>query len=90
MMCTFKIRSVRSESLYKYSGQKESLFLFKKEPIFKILIEEQNSKFGKLTGEHGFLYIIEHLIKNGFKVEGLSIANSKEIKSLNRLSDLEL
>ena len=26
-MCTFKIRSVRSESLYKYSGQKESLFL---------------------------------------------------------------
>ena len=86
-----KVIETREEELEPMPGERDiGLFLFKKEPIFKILKEEQNSKFGKLTGEHGFLYIIEHLIKNGFKVEGLSIANSKEIKSLNRLSDLEL
>ena len=86
-----KVIETREEELEPMPGERDiGLFLFKKEPIFKILKEDQYSKFGKLTGEHGFLYIIEHLIKNGFKVEGLSIANSKEIKSLNRLSDLGL
>jgi len=86
-----KIIETREEGLSPLPGERDiGLFLFKKEPIFKILKEDLNHKFGKSTGEHGFLYIIEYLTKNGFKVEGLPIANNNELRSLNKISDLEI
>ncbi len=84
-----KVVETREEGLLPSAGERDiGLFLFKKEPIFKILKEDLNSKFGKLTGEHSFLYIVEHLTKNGLKVEGLPIADENELKSLNRIEDL--
>ena len=84
-----KAIETREEELEPMPGERDiGLFLFKKEPIFKILKEDLNYKFGKATGEHGFLYIIEYLTEKGFKVEGLPIANDDELKSLNKISDL--
>ena len=84
-----KIIETREEGLSPLPGERDiGLFLFKKEPIFKILKEDLNYKFGKSTGEHGFLYVIEYLTQKGLKVEGLPIANDDELKSLNKISDL--
>jgi bifunctional UDP-N-acetylglucosamine pyrophosphorylase/glucosamine-1-phosphate N-acetyltransferase len=44
---------------------------------------------GAATGEHGFLYVVEHLIQRGFKVEALPIATERDLVSLNRPSDLD-
>ena len=66
------------------------LFLFNKKIIFKYLKYDYYNKFNKLTQEHGFLYLIEHLVKMGFKVQSLPIASSREIISLNTISDLNL
>tara|TARA_A100001011_G_C14203371_1_gene796688 strand:- start:244 stop:963 length:720 start_codon:yes stop_codon:yes gene_type:complete len=84
-----KIIETREEGLSPFPGERDiGLFLFKKEPIFKILKEDLNYKFGKSTGEHGFLYIVEYLTQKGLKVEGLPIAHDNELKSLNKISDL--
>jgi hypothetical protein len=45
-------------------------------------------KFSKKTKEHGFLYIIEHLVTQGFNVEALPIATKLDSISLNRMEDL--
>jgi bifunctional UDP-N-acetylglucosamine pyrophosphorylase/glucosamine-1-phosphate N-acetyltransferase len=71
------------------AGERDiGLFIFRKAPIFQLLTDDLPGKFGKTTGEHGFLYLIEHLVKLGFRVEGLPIATEKDLISLNRLSDL--
>ena len=66
------------------------LFLFKKKNVFNLLQKELSGKYGKATSEHGFLYIIKHISKRGFKVESLPIAEEKEIRSLNHISDLKI
>jgi len=40
------------------------------------------------TGEHGFIYVIGHLARNGCKVAALPIAKEVETVSLNNLRDL--
>ena len=65
------------------------VFLFKKEPVFKLLNEDLPNKFNKRNQEHGFLYVIQHLAKKGYKVEALKIAKEIETVSLNSLDDLE-
>tara|TARA_B100000941_G_scaffold264779_1_gene218973 strand:+ start:1080 stop:1811 length:732 start_codon:yes stop_codon:yes gene_type:complete len=65
------------------------LFVFKKDIIFKELQRDSKFKFGNISGEHGFLYIIRELIFKGYKVEGLPIAAEKDLISLNYLKDVE-
>ena len=84
------IKETREEGTSPINGERDiGLFIFKKRTIFEILEEELPRKYGSKTNEHGFLYIIEHLSKRGYKIEGLPIANEKELRSLNYISDLE-
>ena len=63
------------------------LFIFRRSLTLQALREELPNKWGKSTGEHGFLYIIEHLVSNGLQVEALPIAQEIELVSLNNLED---
>ena len=65
------------------------LFIFRKEPIFCLLQQDLPGRIGMTTGEHGFLYLIEHLVAQGFRVEGLPIATELDLVSLNSMSDIE-
>jgi bifunctional UDP-N-acetylglucosamine pyrophosphorylase/glucosamine-1-phosphate N-acetyltransferase len=63
------------------------LFLFKIAPVFNMLVEELPEKYGGKSGEHGFLYIVQHLVQRGYKVEALPIAQQVEVLSLNTVAD---
>jgi bifunctional UDP-N-acetylglucosamine pyrophosphorylase/glucosamine-1-phosphate N-acetyltransferase len=65
------------------------LFVFRKQPVFDLLQQDLPGKYGKATGEHGFLYVIEHLVGRGFRVEGLPIATELDLVSLNALADIK-
>lgn len=64
------------------------LFVFRKDVVFPLLREELPRKHGTKTGEHGFLYIIEHLVSRGFCVEALPVASELDVISLNSLDDV--
>ncbi len=71
-------------------GEREiGLFIFRKEVVLAILEEELPGKWGKATGEHGFLYVIGHLALRGLSVEALPVATKLDLVSLNSLKDLE-
>ena len=81
----------REENLPIESGERDiGLFIFKKKEVLDLLRIDLAKKYSSKTNEHGFLYLISHLVKNGYKVEGLKIANKKELLSLNKISDLNL
>lgn len=65
------------------------LFVFRKQPVFNLLRAELPGKWGKTTGEHGFLYVIKHLVAFGYRVEGLPIATEMDLVSLNTMKDIE-
>lgn len=66
------------------------LFLFRAAPVLAILEARPTGAIGTVTGEHGFLYVVRHLVEQGFRVEGLPIATELDLVSLNRLSDLSV
>ena len=71
-------------------GEREiGFFIFKNKVILDTLNENLDGKISELTKEHGFLYLIKHLFKKGFKVQGLPIATSDDIISINSKIDLE-
>lgn len=65
------------------------LFVFQIDPVMKLLAEELPDKFGTTTGEHGFLYVIRHLVDRGFCVKGLPIAKPEDLISFNTIGDIE-
>lgn len=76
-------------SVKPQAGERDiGLFIFRKAAVFKILSEELPGKWGKSTGEHGFLYIISHLAMRGLNVSGLPLAKEKDLISLNSLKDV--
>ena len=64
------------------------MFIFRKQPVFDALQEDLPGKFGKTTAEHGFLYVIEHLVRRGHRVEGLPVATEQDLVSLNSMRDI--
>jgi bifunctional UDP-N-acetylglucosamine pyrophosphorylase/glucosamine-1-phosphate N-acetyltransferase len=64
------------------------VFIFRKDLMFDTLRQELPGKRGRGTGEHGFLYTIGHLARNGHKVAALPIAKEIEAVSLNSPGDL--
>lgn len=64
------------------------LFMFRPQPVFTILQSDCPERYGRSTGEHGFLYVIEYLAASGFLVDALPIATDDDLVSLNALSDL--
>lgn len=65
------------------------LFVFRREKMLAKLSEELPGKYGKATGEHGFLYAIGHLAAAGGKVEAVPVASELDLVSLNSLGDLK-
>lgn len=65
------------------------VFLFKRKKVLDLLEKDLSGKFGAVTGEHGFLYIIKHLVNLGSRVEALVIKNQLESVSFNSKADLK-
>ena len=63
--------------------------MFKKNIVFNALLSNSKNKFGNVTGEHGFLYIIEEILKLGGKVNAYKIAKKQELLSFNTADDLK-
>ena len=73
------------------TGERDiGLFVFQWQPVLAALQEGAPGKFGKATGEHGFLYVVGHLVRKGFRVEALPVAREQDLVSLNSLSDLDV
>jgi bifunctional UDP-N-acetylglucosamine pyrophosphorylase/glucosamine-1-phosphate N-acetyltransferase len=71
-------------------GERDTgLFVFRKEPVFGLLKQDLPGKYGKATGDHGFLYVVEHLVAKGCRVQGLPVATELDLVSLNSIKDLE-
>jgi len=72
------------------SGEREiGLFIFRAPTVMRSLRANLSGKFGRSTGEHGFLYIIAHLVSAGLQVEAIPIATDLDIVSLNSMNDID-
>jgi len=79
----------REEGSSPKPGERDiGLFIFDKQSVFNLLRGDLPKKYGRKTGEHGFLYIIQHMVDRGYDIEALPIASSLDIVSLNYLEDL--
>lgn len=79
----------REAGLTPEAGERDiGLFLFRPDPVFDVLGQRLDGGRGGDTGEHGFLYVVRHLVERGFRVEALPVATEQELISLNRLEDL--
>ena len=65
------------------------LFVFKRDVVLEQLQIKSDMRLGKVSGEHGFLYVIKELISRGAKVEALPIATKEDLISLNYIKDVK-
>ena len=80
----------REAGLAVEPGERDiGLFMFRAAPMFDLLAQQLDGAIGARTGEHGFLYLVRHLVAAGHRVEALPIATEDDLVSLNRLSDLD-
>jgi len=71
------------------AGERDiGLFIFRKDQLFAVLGDDLAGKYGQNIREHGFLYVIEHLVSRGLRVEALALATEQDLISLNYLEDL--
>ena len=84
------LRETRESGISEPSpGERDvGLFVFRKQAAFDALRDDVPERFGRATGEHGFLYVVGHMIRKGFRVEGLPMATELDLVSLNALEDL--
>jgi bifunctional UDP-N-acetylglucosamine pyrophosphorylase / glucosamine-1-phosphate N-acetyltransferase len=72
------------------AGERDiGLFAFRKDVVFDILRQELPEKWGRATGEHGFLYVVKYLADTGGKVIALTVASEQEVVSLNSMLDVQ-
>ena len=80
----------REAGLAVEPGERDiGLFIFRARPLLDLLAQRLDGAIGRRTGEHGFLYLVRHLVAAGHRVEALPIATEDDLVSLNRLSDLD-
>lgn len=85
-----KVIETRENKSRMTSGERDiGLFIFRKKLVIDQLKIPAELKYSKASGEHGFLYIIEELVKKGLKVEAFDIATKLDLISLNKISDLD-
>jgi bifunctional N-acetylglucosamine-1-phosphate-uridyltransferase/glucosamine-1-phosphate-acetyltransferase GlmU-like protein len=65
------------------------IFLFKKKLLLDLLNQELPNKFGQVSNEHGFLYIIKYLASNGYRVQSLPVNDPMAEISFNSHEDIE-
>ncbi|HEX4848723.1 MAG TPA: NTP transferase domain-containing protein [Novosphingobium sp.] len=84
------LTETREAGLEPAPGERDiGLFVFRREPMFAVLRQDLPGKFGKGTGEHGFLYAIAPLAASGHRVEAVPVATELDLVSLNSLGDLK-
>lgn len=86
-----RVIETREEGIgHPQAGERDiGLFVFRKTLVLDILREELEGKWGKATGEHGFLYVIGHLAARGYKVVALPVATELDLVSLNSIKDID-
>lgn len=78
-----------SGTMQSQAGERDiGLFVFRKSIVMEVLQEEIPEKWGRSTGEHGFLYVIGQLVSRGLKVDALPIATELDLVSLNSVEDV--
>ena len=83
------ILETREENIPIKKGERDiGVFIFRKDQVFNLLKLELPKKYSLKSNEHGFLYVVNHLAKKGFKIEGIKIGKKEELISLNKISDL--
>ena len=82
-------REIKNKKASNFGEREIGFFIFKKNVVINLLSKNLLGKINKITGEHGFLYIIEHLILKKYKVKALKIAKLKDTISINTAEDLE-
>jgi bifunctional UDP-N-acetylglucosamine pyrophosphorylase/glucosamine-1-phosphate N-acetyltransferase len=84
------IESREEGSGLQQAGEREiGLFIFRTSLVVQMLKQDLLGKFSKNTGEHGFLYVIGHLVKAGHRVVALPIATDLDLLSLNSMKDID-
>lgn len=79
----------REDSSKPAEGERDmGLFIFKKNIVIPMLEESLDGKISNTTKEHGFLYIISHLVSRNFSVNALPIATELDLISFNSLKDI--
>lgn len=72
------------------TGERDiGLFIFRKDVVLPLLREDLPGRYGRTTGEHGFLYVVEQLIQRHARVEALPVADATDLVSLNSMRDIE-
>jgi bifunctional UDP-N-acetylglucosamine pyrophosphorylase/glucosamine-1-phosphate N-acetyltransferase len=75
---------------HSQAGERDiGLFVFRKTLVLDMLSKELKGKWGNSTGEHGFLYVIGHLVARGYKVVALPVATELDLVSLNSMKDID-
>ena len=64
------------------------LFLFKKDLILKLLKQDLPNRINIHDGEHGFLYIIEHLARCTNRIGSIQVLDKREAVSFNSMQDI--
>jgi bifunctional N-acetylglucosamine-1-phosphate-uridyltransferase/glucosamine-1-phosphate-acetyltransferase GlmU-like protein len=84
------VRETREQDVSECQpGERDiGLFVFRKHPVFSMLRADLPGRVGSTTGEHGFLYVVQYLVQQGFRVVAMPIATEPDLLSLNSLSDL--
>lgn len=84
------IAETREAGIDPAAGERDiGLFMFRREQVLDVLAQDLAGKFGKETGEHGFLYAIGHLAASGYLVNAVPVATKLDLVSLNRMGDLQ-
>jgi bifunctional UDP-N-acetylglucosamine pyrophosphorylase/glucosamine-1-phosphate N-acetyltransferase len=72
------------------AGERDiGLFVFKKDVILKSLKQEHPQKYGKTTAEHGFLYLVNLLVSQGYRVGAYPCASPLDLVSFNQKDDIK-
>lgn len=73
-----------------YGERDIGLFVFKKKPVFELLRKGKDGNYINGLREHGFLSVVEDLVKEHYKVEAFPIALPSDLLSFNSPEDLLL
>jgi len=89
IISVIETREIKDKSNKIKAGERDiGIFLFKKDLILKYLSLDLENSIGAVTQEHGFLYLIEHLVNDNFKVGSIETNNTQESISFNSLQDI--
>jgi bifunctional UDP-N-acetylglucosamine pyrophosphorylase/glucosamine-1-phosphate N-acetyltransferase len=83
-------RELASKDISKRSSERDiGIFLFKRDLILSFLEMDLENKYGSISGEHGFLYLVKHLSLKGFRITSVDTKLDIETVSFNTQNDLK-